>query len=113
MPPSFRPPHQPKTWRARAHTHTHTHTHTRTRTRSHMAQGKAVLGKDKQPCVINLKMRLLAPCDKGSPGVTVPSHAASAPGAAAGKPGGAERDRNWEVYCAPLDTYPALLRYGR
>ena len=65
-----------------------------------MAQGKAVLGKDKQPCVINLKMRLLAPCDKGSPGATVPSHSASAPGAAAGNKG-EERDRNWEVCIVP------------
>jgi hypothetical protein len=65
-----------------------------------VSQGKAVLGKDKQPCVINLKMCLLAPCDKGSPGATVPSHAASAPGVAAEKKG-EERDRNWEVCIVP------------
>ena len=72
-----------------------------------------MLGKDKQPCVINLKMRLLAPCDKESQGATVPCHAASAPGAATANKG-EERDRNWEVCIVPpLTRILLFLQYGR
>ena len=65
-----------------------------------MAQNKAVLGKDKQPCVINLKMRLLAPGDKESPG------GKASPGAkAAATPDGVERDSKWEVRTVPLGVF--------
>ena len=52
-----------------------------------MGQNKAVLGKDKQPCVINLKISLLAPGVKESPGAKAPSPAATPPTSAGFPPG--------------------------